>query len=363
MNIYTAGIHRLHILNTDDKFTASDDGYIDLFLKNGEVYAKRNVLGQELYVQIDKDKKDNLLSKFDLNFDNSPIHGEITIFHKKIPSWIINFALKYFKEIFDSVGTECGLLLMYNKDKNDWNILVPLQINATSGHFDYFRPSATIPDTIKDNKEYVKVYNDVLNEYNKMVERGYILAGTIHSHCDFDAFHSGVDDSDESNFDGLHITIGHVNTKPSYSCRMMVSGHEIKLDIKDIASLKKESVSINKKYLKRLFARKVELINTQYLPYAYQNNSERSYPKIMGGHDYFISRPYEPTEQIAWSRYNKEASNDVEDQTFFSDFIPIDEVVIVQTKNKEQYVISSDDYELWEDEIKSFGIKIVKEKE
>jgi proteasome lid subunit RPN8/RPN11 len=43
------------------------------------------------------------------------------------------------------------------------------------------------------------------------VQYGWKVVGTIHSHCDFSAFHSGVDTDDEADFDGLHITLGHVN--------------------------------------------------------------------------------------------------------------------------------------------------------
>jgi hypothetical protein len=37
------------------------------------------------------------------------------------------------------------------------------------------------------------------------------MVGTIHSHCDFSAFHSGTDERDEATFDGLHLTFGNVN--------------------------------------------------------------------------------------------------------------------------------------------------------
>ena len=40
---------------------------------------------------------------------------------------------------------------------------------------------------------------------------GYLRVGTIHSHCDFGAFHSGTDINDEADFDGLHVTFGHNN--------------------------------------------------------------------------------------------------------------------------------------------------------
>lgn len=49
--------------------------------------------------------------------------------------------------------------------------------------------------------------------------------GTIHSHCDFGAYHSGTDEHDAKEDDGLHITLGHVNTnKPSIAIMMSVSG-------------------------------------------------------------------------------------------------------------------------------------------
>ena len=43
------------------------------------------------------------------------------------------------------------------------------------------------------------------------INRGYRAIGTIHSHCDFSAFHSGTDKHDMGKMPGLHITIGHVN--------------------------------------------------------------------------------------------------------------------------------------------------------
>jgi hypothetical protein len=47
------------------------------------------------------------------------------------------------------------------------------------------------------------------------------MVGTIHSHCDFSAFHSGTDTFDESTFDGIHITLGHVNRDQFSMCASM----------------------------------------------------------------------------------------------------------------------------------------------
>lgn len=64
---------------------------------------------------------------------------------------------------------------------------------------------------------------------------GFQLVGTIHSHCGFGAFHSGIDHNDEKNFDGLHITIGHVD-QPYFtiSCSMMVNGRRFSFEPEDV---------------------------------------------------------------------------------------------------------------------------------
>lgn len=48
-------------------------------------------------------------------------------------------------------------------------------------------------------------------KYNIVVDPSYINCGTIHCHSDFGAFHSTTDEKDERYFDGLHITVGHIN--------------------------------------------------------------------------------------------------------------------------------------------------------
>lgn len=55
-------------------------------------------------------------------------------------------------------------------------------------------------------------------------KEGWQVVGTIHSHGSMSAFHSGVDDADEKNFDGVHITIGRCDSVPEYSCSLVVQG-------------------------------------------------------------------------------------------------------------------------------------------
>ena len=48
------------------------------------------------------------------------------------------------------------------------------------------------------------------------------------------AFHSGTDDADEANFDGVHITVGKLDSVPEYSCSIVVQGVRRKCDPSDL---------------------------------------------------------------------------------------------------------------------------------
>ncbi len=63
---------------------------------------------------------------------------------------------------------------------------------------------------------------------------GWTLAGTIHSHAAMSAFHSGTDDADEANFDGVHITVGKLDSVPEYSCSIVVQGVRRKCEPSDL---------------------------------------------------------------------------------------------------------------------------------
>ena len=59
----------------------------------------------------------------------------------------------------------------------------------------------------------------------------FLCVGTIHSHCDFDAFHSGTDIKDEEDVDGLHCTFGHNNLDEfSISATIAINGHRFQID-------------------------------------------------------------------------------------------------------------------------------------
>lgn len=103
----------------------------------------------------------------------------------KIPSIILAQTLLFFRRVYENYKAEAMVLLYYSKSKNEFMVNAPRQ--KVGGASVKYEPEG---------------------RYEK---ESYQLIGTIHSHCDFGAFHSGVDIGDEKNFDGIHITIGKVD--------------------------------------------------------------------------------------------------------------------------------------------------------
>jgi hypothetical protein len=64
---------------------------------------------------------------------------------------------------------------------------------------------------------------------------GFRQVGTIHSHPDFSAYHSAIDEDDENGFDGVHITLGNVD-EPCFSCsvELAINGARFKLSPESI---------------------------------------------------------------------------------------------------------------------------------
>lgn len=156
------------------------------------------------------------------------------------------YVMKYFKDIYNTHKTEAVVLLMVNTKTKSWEVLFVLQCGASHGSVIYAPPNIVDPTKIEDNrtkhmmstimknKKSSHKQKDIYDQYHNLFKQGYRLFGTIHSHCDFGAFHSSTDDADEIGFDGLHITIGKVNSGWDFSCRYMLSANEFKIDIKDV---------------------------------------------------------------------------------------------------------------------------------
>lgn len=105
-----------------------------------------------------------------------------TLRSEKIPYSLIRKVGAFFSEIHRMHKSEAVGYLYYAPSKG-WLFWPPPQ-TATTAHCKYGEPA---------------------------VMEGYRVAGTIHSHGSMSAFHSGTDEKDEANFDGIHITIGKVD--------------------------------------------------------------------------------------------------------------------------------------------------------
>lgn len=128
---------------------------------------------------------------------------------KKIPYELIEKVVAFFKAVYQKYQSEAVGYLYYEPTTGNWDYIVPKQ-SASAAHASYEGAEKRV---------------------------GWQCAGTIHSHAAMSAFHSGVDDADEINFDGVHITIGRVaDLNPEFSCSLMIQGKREKFEIWDLVS-------------------------------------------------------------------------------------------------------------------------------
>ena len=103
-----------------------------------------------------------------------------------IPAPLCASIVDFFRRIFEKHHSEAEVILLLNYETNEWSVMVPTQKVSYSGVDSRIDPL-------------------------KVPEKN-LIAGTMHSHCDFGAFHSGVDTGDADDMDGIHFTIGHINS-------------------------------------------------------------------------------------------------------------------------------------------------------
>ena len=128
---------------------------------------------------------------------------------RRIPLHMLTQFHDFARKNFEAHQSECSAYLTYSPETDDWKLFIPEQyVTHTSVNH------KLDPGQIKD---------------------GYQAIGTIHSHCDFGAFHSGTDKHDMGKMPGLHITIGHVNTdNPQYALALSVHDSAFTVDYNKI---------------------------------------------------------------------------------------------------------------------------------
>ena len=154
----------------------------------------------------------------------------------QLPAGLVGQAWSFFQQIYKDLGTEAMVYITWHREKG-YRFFIPPQWN-TGGHVN----SKFTPEHITD---------------------GWQNVGTIHSHCNFSAFHSGTDHNDAKQQDGLHITIGHVNSdKPSYAVMVSVGGVNWDFKIEDVTGETPELVQ-HPRWWER-YVQKAEVKTTGY---------------------------------------------------------------------------------------------------
>jgi PRTRC genetic system protein A len=124
------------------------------------------------------------------------LRQEINLTAPRIPLDLIRRVTAWFKAVYTKYRSEAVGYLFYQPQTGEWQFVPPTQ-TATGASASY--------------------------EAAPKIE-GWQVVGTIHSHGSMSAFHSGTDDADEKNFDGVHITVGRCDSVPEYSCSLVVQG-------------------------------------------------------------------------------------------------------------------------------------------
>lgn len=108
-------------------------------------------------------------------------------------------------------GAEAIVFLYFCPARGQWMFAAPEQ-TVSGGHLDWESPGPP--------------------------PAGWYLAGSFHSHGSMGAFHSGTDQRDEVDWDGIHVTVGQIQrSEPEYAASIMIGGHREKVAIADLMEL------------------------------------------------------------------------------------------------------------------------------
>jgi hypothetical protein len=156
----------------------------------------------------------------------------------KMPPLIPARALAFFRKVYKKHHAESELMLLYNPQEKLYELWCPSQ-EVSGGGVDY-----------QKGKELTEA----------IAGTGYQWVGTIHSHANFGAYHSGIDKDDEGEGQGdaVHVTIGDVDRDyPSMSSEVAMSGARWKLAPENLmlGLVRKAAETASKQYYVSSYAR------------------------------------------------------------------------------------------------------------
>lgn len=153
---------------------------IEYYIHKGELYqmSPDNVVSIAQKVKVPKTDK---LFKW---------HGS------KIPMSLHRKIISFFIDGYKKTSSENLVFLYYDMDAKEWMAWAPPQ---------YYAGMTVGFESDESDKEY--------REQRSEIPERFVQMGTYHHHCSGGAFASGTDKSDESQRDGLHVTIGGLGQK------------------------------------------------------------------------------------------------------------------------------------------------------
>jgi len=194
----------IHIIEDEEGVKNVQDKYCFLLGANGVFIKKENVVFKVIQPYFSDDSKPNLPGL-------EEIDQEAFVLLPQMPVKFIKTFLDFFiwcKEEYDSEGF---LYLYYNPSTKKYSV-IPAEQEVTAGSVEY----GTMPNPPKD----------------------FIVVGTMHSHGNMGAFHSGTDHKDQTEMDGIHITVGKINSEPEFDVKLYVNGTSYKVKEESIISPK-----------------------------------------------------------------------------------------------------------------------------
>jgi hypothetical protein len=140
----------------------------------------------------------------------------------KIPSELIHQIKFFFAAVFEKYNAESVVNLFFDFTNKNWKVEVTKQY-VSHGGVKYQRKAAT---SNSDETTKAQAAKTGINDLQR-----WVRIGTIHSHCDFNAYHSPTDVEDEEDFDGLHCTFGYVNKDDfTISASVVANGYRQKIN-------------------------------------------------------------------------------------------------------------------------------------
>jgi len=195
--------------------------------------------------------------------DLQEIKEDVELHVTRLPQRILNHVHTFFRAVNDKYKGEAVVVLLYHPVEKKWIVKIPPQnTRGMSVQYDLEKGDALIWIPTNGKEEMTLVHNQ--REASPEGIKDYRLFGSIHSHCDAGAFHSGTDDKDEFCFDGLHITLGHVTkSPPDISCRWMLAGQWWKAEAAGCIAFDHASPKVDDRWMERVTEVKYSTVVTQ----------------------------------------------------------------------------------------------------